>query len=88
MGNFEYWLAHGMIPLATFHPDVEALRAGGPEFVVALGEDSLGQPIAAMTQALARSLGTEPVNVPGDHFGFEADHEGFAEALREALAGA
>ena len=27
-GNFEYWLAHGMIPLSVYRPDVEALRAG------------------------------------------------------------
>ena len=87
MGNFEYWLAHGMIPLSTFHPDVEVLRAGGPEIVVAVGEGSEGQPIAEMTQALARSLGVETMTFPGDHFGFEADPEGFATALRAAFAG-
>ena len=87
MGNFEYWLAHGMIPLATFRPDVDALRAGEPGVVLALGEGSAGQPIAEMTLALAKSLGVEPVAMPGDHFGFEADPEGFAAALRAALAG-
>jgi hypothetical protein len=88
MGNFEYWLAHGMIPLSTFRPDVEALSAVEPGVVVALGEGSAGQPIAEMTFALARSLGVEVVAMPGDHFGFEADPEGFAVSLRAALAGA
>jgi hypothetical protein len=87
MGNFEYWLAHGMIPLSTFRPDVDALRAGEPAIVVALGEGSRGQPIAGMTLALARHLGVEAVAVPGDHFGFEADPEGFAAALKSALVG-
>ena len=87
MGNFEYWLAHGMIPLSTFPPDVDTLRAAGPGIVVALGERSAGQPIAEMTLALAQSLGVEAVTVPGDHFGFEAYPEGFAAALRSAFAG-
>ena len=44
-GNFEYWLAHGMIPLSLYRPDVEALRAGKPRIVVGIGEQSAGQPI-------------------------------------------
>lgn len=87
MGNFEYWLAHGMIPLSTFRPDADALRAGEPAIVVALGEGSAGQPIAEMTLALASHLGVEVAAMPGDHFGFEANPEGFAAALRAALAG-
>lgn len=86
MGNFEYWLVHGMIPLSTFSPDVDALRAGEPGIVVALGEASAGQPIAEMTLALARHLGVEAVAMPGNHFGFEADPESFGATLRAVLA--
>ena len=32
-GNFEYWLAHGMIPLSLYRPDVESLRAGRPRVI-------------------------------------------------------
>jgi pimeloyl-ACP methyl ester carboxylesterase len=84
-GNFEYWLAHGMMPLSRYVPDVEALKAGEPRVVVALGEGSAGQPIHEMGMALAGRLGVEPVPFPGDHIGFEADAEGFAGALDRAL---
>jgi pimeloyl-ACP methyl ester carboxylesterase len=84
-GNFEYWLAHGMIPLSVYEPDIAALRAGEPRIVVAIGEGSAGQPIAEMGEALARKLGVEPVSFPGDHMGFEQDVVGFAEALARVL---
>ena len=58
--NFEYWLAHGMIPLSVYRPDVEALRAGTPRVVVGIGEQSTGQVIHDMGMALALKLGTEP----------------------------
>src|SRR5688572_10520756 len=76
-GNFEYWLAHGMIPLSTYRPDVDALRSGKPRIVVAIGDDSAGQPIHDMGLALTRKLGIEPTPFPGDHMGFESDPKGF-----------
>ncbi len=84
-GNFEYWLAHGMIPLSLYRPDVEALRAGTPQVVVGVGEQSSGQPIHEMSMALARHLGTEPVVFPGDHMGFGTDPESFAEVLDQTI---
>lgn len=87
-GNFEYWLAHGMLPLAHYRPDVEALRRGAPRIVVGLGEQSVGQPIHAMGSALASRLGTPPIDFPGDHMGFESQAEPFAATLHRALAGA
>lgn len=87
-GNFEYWLAHSMIPLSTYVPDVDALRAGQPRILVALGEESVGQPIYAMGMALAGKLGIEPVSFPGDHIGFGPQAEAFAEALHRAFVSA
>ncbi|GLQ56700.1 alpha/beta fold hydrolase [Devosia nitrariae] len=84
-GNFEYWLAHGMIPLSVYIPDVPRLRAGEPRIVVAIGEKSAGQPIAAMGAALADKLDIAPVAFPGDHLGFEQDAPAFADALDVAL---
>ncbi len=69
-GNFEYWLAHGMLPLSTYTPDVATLKAGAPKVIVAIGEQSTGQPIHEMTMALANALGATPLAVPGDHMGF------------------
>jgi pimeloyl-ACP methyl ester carboxylesterase len=85
-GNFEYWLAHGMMPLSLYKPDVEALKAGSPRVVVAIGEQSAGQPIEAMGLALTRHLGIQPVPFPGDHMGFGPQAAAFAEALHKSLA--
>lgn len=86
-GNFEYWLAHGMLPLSRYRPDVEALRQGAPRIVVGLGGQSVGQPIHAMGSALATGLGMPPIDFPGDHMGFESHAEPFAATLHRALAG-
>jgi len=86
-GNFEYWLAHGVMPLSLYHPDIDALRAGKPRVVVAIGKESVGQPIEGMGMALAAKLGTEPVMFPGDHMGFSPHADTFAEALHQALGG-
>jgi pimeloyl-ACP methyl ester carboxylesterase len=84
-GNFEYWLAHGMLPLSTYRPDVATLKAGAPRVVVAIGEQSAGQPIHEMSMALAHALGVEPLSVPGDHMGFESQPAEFARRLETAL---
>lgn len=84
-GNFEYWLAHGMRPLGHYRPDIEALRAGDPRIVVGIGTESNGLPIAEMSMALATALGVDPVAFPGDHSGFEAHADGFAEILHQTL---
>ena len=84
--NFEYWLAHGMLPLSTFQPDIDRLRSGQPKVVVAIGEASAGQPIEGMAHALAKKLGQTAVAFPGDHFGFESHGDLFATALRQSFA--
>ena len=86
-GNFEYWLAHGMLPLSLYEPKVEALRKGKPRIVIGLGEQSKGQPIHEMGTAVAGKLGVEPVAFPGDHMGFEAHAEQFVETLSKAFSG-
>jgi pimeloyl-ACP methyl ester carboxylesterase len=83
-GNFEYWLAHGIMPLSQYRPDVEALR--GAPVVVGIGEKSAGQPIDGMGKALAESLDTERVSFPGDHMGFAPYPDRFAETLHRAFS--
>lgn len=84
-GNFAYFLAHGLMPLSLYEPDVEALRGGGVPVVVGLGEESAGHPIHDMGVALSRRLGTEPVPFPGDHVGFGTHPRAFADTLHRAL---
>ncbi|WP_404405851.1 alpha/beta fold hydrolase [Pelagibacterium halotolerans] len=85
-GNFEYWLAHGMLPLAHYRPEVDTLKAGEPRVIVGIGSESEGLPIAEMSLALAKALGVDPVTFPGDHSGFEAYADGFAEILHQTFS--
>ncbi|WP_047870965.1 alpha/beta fold hydrolase [Nocardiopsis sp. RV163] len=87
-GNFGYFLAHGLMPLSLYRPDVEALREGAVPVTVGLGDASAGKPIHDIGLALVRLLGTEPVAFPGDHTGFGTHPRAFAEALHGALGGA
>ncbi len=84
-GNFEYWLAEGMIPLAHYKPDTAALRQGAVRVIIAIGEASAGQPIAAMGQAVAKHLDLVPASFPGDHMGFTTHTAAFAEAMHRAF---
>lgn len=85
-GNFEYWLAHGMMPLSLYTPDVTTLKTGTPRIVVAIGEASAGQPIEEMSLALATKLGIAPTAYPGDHMGFGPQAAEFAEALHASFS--
>ena len=38
-GNFEYWLAQGVMALSLYRPDIDALRASKPRVVVAIGKE-------------------------------------------------
>ncbi len=87
-GNYEYWLAHGMLPLSTYRPDVDTLRSGQPRIVVAIGEQSAGELVDQTSSALARHLEVEPVTFPGDHMAFGTEAGPFAERLAQALANA
>ena len=84
--NFEYWLAHGVMPLSLYRPDVDALRTGKPRVVVGIGKESAGQPIDSMGRALAAKLGIQPFLFPGDHMGFDLHADTFAENLHRAFA--
>lgn len=85
--NFEYFIAHGLMPLSLYHPDVAVLRAGKPRIVIGIGEESVGQITQRTSAALAAKLGVEPVIFPGGHGGFGTHIEGFAKTLDQALGG-
>ncbi len=64
-GNFQYWLAHGMLPLSQNRVDVTALKSGALNIIVALGAASVGQPIDEMSTALAVALGVQSTSSEG-----------------------
>jgi pimeloyl-ACP methyl ester carboxylesterase len=73
-------------PFTRYPPAVEQLRSGTPRLVVGVGETS-GEEVARRSAVvLAERLDVPPVAFPGDHGGFMADPDGFADRLREVLA--
>lgn len=85
-GNFDYFFAHGLLPVSMYRPDVDALRRNGTRVTVGLGEGSVGHHIHDIGSALARELQVEPAAFPGDHLGYESAPEAFARVLRGVLA--
>jgi pimeloyl-ACP methyl ester carboxylesterase len=67
-------------------PDVSALRSSDARVIVGLGADSGRLLTHGTSTALAATLGTGPVEFPGDHGGFIGAPGAFADRLREVLA--
>ncbi|MGR6913596.1 alpha/beta fold hydrolase [[Actinomadura] parvosata] len=77
------FFAHELRGTTRYVPDVEALKAG--RVVVGVGAES-GQLVTYRTSvALAELIGVTPVEFPGDHGGFVAHPEKFAEVLHGIL---
>jgi len=53
--------------------------------MIAVGDESRGEVAARSAVALAERLGRRPSSFPGDHAGFMADPQKFADALRRVL---
>ena len=85
--NMDYFLAHGIRPISFYTPDVPALRAGPVRVVVGVGESSKGQLAYRAAGALAEALEAETVTFPGDHGGYGAHPQAFAETLDWVLRG-
>jgi len=84
-------LGHNLT-MPAYHPDGAALRASGARIVPAVGVTSGGTMPHRGGEALARLLGVEAVEFPGDHGGFVAnewspqnDPAAFADQLRHVL---
>ena len=84
-GNLDYFFGHGLLPLSLYRPDVDILRQGQPRIVVGIGEQSAGQVTYRTGVALAANLGIQPILFPGDHLGYLAHADAFAETLNKAL---
>jgi pimeloyl-ACP methyl ester carboxylesterase len=85
-GNLEYFLAHGILPIASYRPDIAALRTS--RVVIGVGHASTPSQLAnRAARALAAVLGIEPVEFPGDHTGFGPEATAFADVLDRVLRG-
>ena len=83
--NVEFFLAHYMLPVTDYVPDIAALQAASPRVVVGIGDASAGQLANDTALALAARLGTPAVTFPGGHSGFFTHPTAFARKLREVL---
>jgi pimeloyl-ACP methyl ester carboxylesterase len=85
-------IGHTILPITTYQPDFDALRAASTRIVLAAGAESKGEMAHRGAFAVAARLGTEPVIFPSHHGGFLGDEYGwpgqpemFAANLREVL---
>jgi pimeloyl-ACP methyl ester carboxylesterase len=83
--NVEFFLAHYMLPVTDYVPDIAALQAASSRVVVGIGDASAGQLANDTALALAARLGTPAVTFPGGHSGFFTHPTAFARKLREVL---
>lgn len=85
MRNLERFIGHMLVPTVDHYvPDVGLLRSR--PVTVSVGKDSAGQLPHRTAAALAGRLGSEPVVLPGDHFGIETHPQAFAAGLQRVLS--
>ena len=83
--NVAFFLAHYMLPVTAYVPEINTLRAGAPRVVVGVGESSAGQLAHVTALALADRLETPAVTFPGGHAGYFSHADAFAAKLHEVL---
>jgi len=84
--NLEFFLAHYLLTITGYQPDIAALLSCSTRIVAAVGETSVGQVAYRGGVVLAERLGTEVEVFPGDHGGFMTYPDEFAETLHKVLA--
>ncbi len=85
--NLDLFLGQMLREIVAYKPDAERLSAGPASVVVARGTTSEGQLAYRTATALADLLGVTSVQFPGDHGGYAANPEEFAQTLCQVLAG-
>ncbi|MEV4250043.1 alpha/beta hydrolase [Streptosporangium canum] len=84
-GNLDYFLAHVLLPVLRFEPDIAALRSGPAPIVVGVGAVSpAGVPLQSAL-ALADRLDTKAIEFPGDHQGLATDAITSAEIVHDTF---
>lgn len=81
--NLAFFMHHGIVPIASYRPDLEALRRG--KLVIGVGAESVGQLAHRTAMALAEELPVGAVLFPGGHGGYGRYVPEFAEAIVHAF---
>ena len=85
--NMHHFFAHQMRGAAGHIPDVEALASVRSKIVIGVGDASRGQAPHQAALEVAKRLGLDVVEFPGDHQGFNARPTEFAAVVDQALSG-
>jgi pimeloyl-ACP methyl ester carboxylesterase len=85
MGNFDLFIAHELVPIGTYVPDIGTLKDLSPKLVSAAGEASGEQAACRAAHALAEQVGIEVSLLPGAHGGWGSDPHDFAQRLGKLL---
>ena len=84
-GNIDFFLAHILLPVLRFAPDLTALRSNATPIAVGVGASSPeGVPLRS-ARMLAEHLETKPIEFPGDHQGLAFDTITSAELVHDAF---
>ncbi|HEY0253777.1 MAG TPA: alpha/beta fold hydrolase [Kofleriaceae bacterium] len=81
--NLTYFVQHGLLPIATYRPDLDVLRQ--KKVVVGVGTESAGQLAHRTGTALANALDLPAVPFPGGHGGYGRYVPEFAAAIANAF---
>ncbi|MDQ1720952.1 MAG: hypothetical protein QOI26_686 [Pseudonocardiales bacterium] len=84
--NMEHFFAHQLRRAASYLPDIEALNQIRGRIVIGVGVASGGQAPHEAALEVARRLGVDVVEFPGDHQGFTAQPADFAAAVDRVLS--
>jgi pimeloyl-ACP methyl ester carboxylesterase len=85
--NFELFIAHEILPIGGYVPDIEALKIASTRVVSVAGETSGEQAACRAAKALAERLGVDVTYMPGSHGGWGSDPQVFADRVHEILRG-
>ena len=83
--NFDLFIAHEMQAIASYVPDIGALKASSSRIAVGGGKTSGEQAAYRSAVALADKLGIGLTSFEGAHGGWGASDEAFAERVHEVL---
>ncbi len=80
-----YFWEHEHLPLVSYRPDIDRIRAHGVPAVLAVGRESDDLYFARTARLLGTLLGSGHTDFPGGHLGHFQNPAGFARALRAVL---
>ncbi len=83
----EFFLAHELLQVVGYQPDVPALAKAADRLIFAIGDTSRQYRLAFPAIVLAPSVGAGLVEFPGSHAGYLDASGPFAETLLAVLAG-